>query len=94
MMETFLVPNNLNGHGFASAMITTVQYLSEGTFAQGVDHLVPVCEMILVDNKIVASVIVITMIVGRVVASCRFLVASCPDVVDIGIVQHFLSFKV
>ena len=63
-METLLIPNDFDGHRLASAMIAAMQYLSKRTFAQGVDHLVPICKMIAVNNQIVTSFIVVTVIIG------------------------------
>lgn len=41
-----------------------MQYLSERAFPQGVDDLVPVCKMIVINDEVVASVVIVPVIVG------------------------------
>lgn len=74
-------------------MIPTMQYLAERPFPQRVDDFVPICEMVVVDNKVVASVIIVAVIVRRIIQHCRLLLASGTNAVDGGEVEDFFPFE-
>lgn len=50
VVESFLVSDYLQCHRLPGAVIPTMQYLSERAFPQGVDDLVPVCKMIVIND--------------------------------------------
>ena len=58
-MESFLVPDDLDGHRFSGTMITAVKHLSERTFAKSVYDLITVCEVIMIDDQIVTTVVIV-----------------------------------
>lgn len=74
-------------------MIATMQYLSKGSFPQRVDDLVTVCEMIMIDNKVVASFIIVPVIVGRVFQHCSLLFAPGTDTIHRRKVKDFFTLK-
>ncbi len=41
VVETLLVPDDLDSHGLPGAMVATMKHLPEGALTQGVDDLVP-----------------------------------------------------
>jgi hypothetical protein len=92
MMEAFLIPNNLDSHGFTSSMITTIQDLSEGSFAKRIDDLVTICKVIMMNHLIVSSVVIVPEIVSRIINSSEFLGTPGADTINRGIVQDFLAF--
>jgi hypothetical protein len=89
-MEPFLVPNNLYRDRLSCGMISTAQYLAEGTFPEAVHNLVTVTEMITVDDEIVTAVIVIPVIVRRPVRMGRFLLATSPNVIYGRVIKDLL----
>lgn len=92
MMETLLVPNNLNGHRMPSAMIATVQHLSERAFTKGIDDLVTIVKVVPNDNLVVASVVVISVVVSRDIESGVMLLAGSAEVVHRGVILNLLLF--
>ena len=48
--------------------------------------------MIVIDDKIIAPFIIITMIVRAVLRSGLFLVATCANVIDRGVIKDLLTF--
>lgn len=62
-------------------MISTLEHLTKRAFAQRVDDLVTISQMIVINNKIVASFIVVAEIVRGVVGIGRFLLASSANAV-------------
>lgn len=92
MVESFLVPDYLNCEGLSGTMIPTVQYLTKRALPQGVDNLVPVRKMVVINDKIVASVVVIPVIVGRVVQHRGLLLASGTNTVYSREIEDFFAF--
>ena len=81
MMETLLVPYNLDSYGLAGAMVAAVEHLSEGAFTQRIYDLVTIREVVVIDDLVVPALVVVAVVV-RVVVRCRHLfVAARPDVV-------------
>ena len=69
-----------------------MQYLSERAFPQGVDDLVLVCKMVVINDEIVASVVVVPVVVSGVVQHRRFLLAFRTDAIDSGEIEDFFTF--
>ena len=67
MVEPLLVPDDLDRHGLAGAMVAAVQHLTERALAQSVDDFVAVRQMVMHDNEIVASFVVVAVIIRGVV---------------------------
>ena len=66
MLELLLVSNDLACHCFSSFVINAFQCLTKGAFAQEVDDLKPVGNMILQDHIIITAVIIISAIIINV----------------------------
>ena len=75
-MESLLVADNLDSDGFTRTIIAAMQYLTEGTFAQGIDDLVTIRKMVVYYNLVVAAVVVIAMVVVGVLHRGLFFLAS------------------
>jgi len=93
-MEALFIPDDLDGDGLSRAMVPTMEDLTKGAFAKSVNDFVSECQMVMVDNLIIASVVVIAIIVRRIVQSRKILLATCTDVIYVLIVKNFLSFIV
>lgn len=74
-------------------MVATMEDLAERAFAQCVDDLVSISQMIMINDEIIATVIIITVIIGAVIKSGHFFLTLRSDVVDGGEVQHLLFLK-
>ena len=91
-MKPLLIPYDLDRHRLARAMISAVQYLTEGSFAKSVNNLITVRKMIPEDNKVVATLIVISVVVSGVLQSGGLLVALSTNEVDRWVFEDFLAF--
>lgn len=87
MVEPFLVSNDLDRHRFARTMVPTVQYLSERSLSQRVNDLISISQVIVVNDLIIASVVVIPMVICIVAESGHDLFAMGANEV------HVLEFK-
>lgn len=92
VVEALLVANDFNGHRLPSAVVSTVQDLTERTLSKRVNHFVTVCEMVMRHDEVVAALIVISVIVRRIFGCCRFFLALRADAVYRWVVQNFLPF--
>ena len=72
-------------------MISTMEHLTKRAFTQRVNNLITISQMIVIDNKIVASFIIIAVIICGTVGIGRFLLASGAYTVYRGIIQNFLA---
>ena len=63
LMEPLLVTDDLDGHGLARAVITAVKHLAERAFAEGIDNLISVREMIVCDDLVVAAIVIVPVVV-------------------------------
>ena len=90
MMESLLVPNNLNCDRTSRSMISAAQYLTEGTLPETVHDFVTVTKLVPVHDKIVAAIIVIAVVVRRFVRVGRLLLATSPDVIHRRIIKNLL----
>jgi hypothetical protein len=68
-------------------MISTVQDLSKGAFSERVDNLVAVCQVIMIDNKIIAPIIIVSVVISGVLNSSRLLLATSADTVNGSVVK-------
>jgi hypothetical protein len=92
MMEPFLVSDDLNGNRFTSTVISTVQNLTKGSLPERINHFVSIGQVIAIDDKIVAPIIIIAVIVCGIVTSSKFLVTPGPDVVHSRKLENFFAF--
>jgi hypothetical protein len=63
VMETLLIANDLDSNHISSLVISALQNLTERTFSEDVDNLVAVVEVIVRNEEIIASLIVISVVV-------------------------------
>ena len=80
MVEALLIPDNLDSHHLARAMISTRQHLSERALPERIDNLVPIREVIAVHNKVIPTIIVITKVIRRPVRMRRLLPAAAEEI--------------
>ncbi len=91
MVEPLLVADNLDRYRLSCAVISAMQNLAERTFTKGVNDLVSECEVVVHDNKVVASLIVVAMVVRSVLQSRGLLIAPGANVVDRLVLENLLA---
>jgi hypothetical protein len=91
-MEPFLVPDNLDCNALARFVITTLQYLTKGTFSEEAHDLIPIGQMVTLDMDVVASLIIIAVIVDRRLGCSLVLLSFLSRIPDRLIVQNFPTF--
>lgn len=92
MMEAFLITNDLDGRRLPGCVVSTLKNLPERTFAKRTNNFVPVGQVIVLDNQVIATFVVIAVVVSRVAEGGRFLFAVGPDAVDRWIIQNLFAF--
>ena len=75
-------------------MITTVQDLTKGPLPKTRHDLIPIAQMITMDNLIIASFVVITKVVCGIFGNRHFLFALSSDAINRGIVKNLLAFVI
>ena len=63
MMESLFIANDLDSHRFSGTVVTTIKHLTERTFSESVDNLISISKVIMVDNKVIASIIIISVVI-------------------------------
>ena len=71
-----------------------MQHLAERAFTERVHDLIPIRQVVVVDNEVVATLIIIAIIVSRITNSRQLLFAPSTDGIYGRIVKDFLSFIV
>lgn len=94
VVEPLLVSDDLDGYRFTSAVVATMQHLSERSLAQCIDDFITVCQVVTIDDKIVTTLIVISMIVRRVIDSGWFFVTVSTNVIDRWVIENLLALIV
>lgn len=94
MVETLLVANNLDRHHFTSFVVSTLKNLAERPLAQNVNHFVAIEDMIVGDEEIVATFVVVAEVVRRIAFARWLLLAVGADKVDLFVVSNFLLLVV
>ena len=80
VVEALLIPDNLDSHHLARAMVATREHLSERALPERIDNLVPIREVIAVHNKVIPTIIVITKVIRRPVRMRRLLPAAAEEI--------------
>ena len=80
VLEFLLVPDDLDGDDLTSLMINALQGLAKRSFAQEVDDLEPVCDLILEYDVVVAPLIVVAAIILVVLAALDLLGSETQEV--------------
>ena len=87
MVESLFVTDNLDGNRLPRAVIPALENLAKRTLAERVDDFVAIREVISDDHQVVTSLVVVTMVVGRVVPCRLLLFAASTDAIHILIVE-------
>lgn len=82
MVEALLVADDLDRHGLTGAVVTALQDLAERTLAEDAHDLVPVGEVVALDDQVVASIVVVPVVEADVVKLGHLLLAALADAVD------------
>jgi hypothetical protein len=91
VVEALLVANDLDRNKLACGMIAASEHLAKRAFSEGTNYLITEREVIVIDNQIITTVIVIAIVVCRVVRSRWLLVTALAIEVYFLVVKDFLS---
>lgn len=93
-MKAFLVADDLDSDGFTSAVIATVEHLTKGALAQGVYDLIAISQVVVIDDQIVASLVVVPKVVRRFVRVRGLLLAIRANIIHRWEIQNFLPLVI
>lgn len=91
MVEPLLVADDLDRNRLASLMVPAIQDLTERALAKRIHDLIAVSKVIIVNNEVVATLVVVPKVVGRKVRMSLLLLAACTDAVHLRIVETLLA---
>lgn len=91
MVEPLLVADDLDRNRLASLMVPAIQDLTERTLTERIHDLITVSKMIVVDNEIVATLVVVTEVIGGEIRMSLFLLAACTDAEHLRIVETLFA---
>lgn len=74
-------------------MIAAVEYLAEGTFTKRVDDFVSEGQVIMHDDLIISTLVVVAVVISRIVQRSRVLRALATNIVHAWVIQNFLALK-
>ena len=92
-MEPLLVPDDLDRDHVSRLVIAALQNLTERALAEDVDDFVAVLYVIVRDHEIVATLVVVAVIAGRVLLRRRLLLAVRSDEVDFAVLADLVAFE-
>lgn len=81
MMKTLLVPNNLYCNRLSCCMVSATQYLAKRTLPKAAHDFVTVAEVVMVDDKIIAAVIIVAVVVRQSLGMGLLLLATSSNVI-------------
>ena len=93
VMEPLLVPDDLDRDHVSRLVIAALQNLTERALAEDVDDFVAVLYVIVRDHEIVAPLVVVAVIAGRVLLRRRLLLAVRSDEVDLAVLADLVSLE-
>ena len=93
-MEAFLVSDNLDRYHFACLMISTAKDLAERAFTKSIDDFKAKQDMITLDDLIIPSLVIVSIIVSWIGAVGHFFVAAVADEVYLLIFEKLVPFIV
>jgi hypothetical protein len=91
VMEPLLVADNLDGDKFTGCVVTTLEHLTKRAFAERADDFIAVRQMIVVDDEVVTSVVIVPMIVGGVVQCRVLLLATGAEEIHLFEIENLLA---
>ena len=91
MVEPLLVADDLDRNRLTSLMVPAIQDLTKRTLAERIHDLITVSKMIVVDNEVVPTVVIVPKVVGREVRMSLFLLTACTDTVHLRIVEALFA---
>lgn len=94
MVETLFVSDYLDRDRFTSAVISTMQNLSERSFSQRVVNFISVCQVIVRYDLIISSVIIVTVVIRGIFPDGQFLFVLVANVVDHWVIKNFLTLVI
>mmetsp|Transcript_28140 Transcript_28140/g.66130 ORF Transcript_28140/g.66130 Transcript_28140/m.66130 type:complete len:212 (+) Transcript_28140:410-1045(+) len=87
MMKSLLVADHLQGDAVVRLEIKRADDLPKGTFAQWVQHLVAVQDVVVQDNHVIATLVVVRVVICRCRRPPNFW-STCTEVPDLREVQN------
>lgn len=82
MVEALFVADDLDRHGLTGAVVTALQDLTKRALAEDAHDLVPVGEVVALDDQVVPSIVVVPVVEADVVELGHLLLAALADAVD------------
>lgn len=92
-MEPLLVPDDLDCHHVSRLVIAALQNLTERALAEDIDDFVAVLYVIVRDHEIIATLVVVAVVAGRVLLRRRLLLAVRADEVDLAVLADLVAFE-
>jgi hypothetical protein len=94
MVEPLLVSNNLDCNRPSCSMVSATQHLTKGPLPKATRNLVAIAEMVMVNDKVVAAVVVVAVVVRWFVRMRKFLLAAGPDVIHRRVIKDLLPLVI
>lgn len=91
MVKPLLVADDLDRNRLTSLMVPAIQDLTERALAKRIHDLIAVSKVIVVDNEVVAALVVVPKVVGREIWMGLLLQAACTDAVYLRIVEALFA---
>jgi hypothetical protein len=82
VMETFFVSNYFDSHRFTSTMIAALKDLTERPFAQSINNFIAIRQVVMIDHKIISTLIIVAKVICRIFWSRGFFLAPAAKVVN------------
>ena len=72
-------------------MIPATEDLPERTLPKTVKNFITISQLIMIDDKIIASLIIVAVVICRSVWTCRFLVTLSANEIHRWVIQYLLA---
>lgn len=93
-VEPLLIANDLDSDRQTRFVISTLQHLSKGSFAQDANDFVSITEMVAFDDNVISPLIVKAVVVDLAIGLCRPSDSMRGVVVDLIKVEHLFPLEV
>jgi hypothetical protein len=94
MVESLFVSNNLDCDRPSCSMISATQYLTKGSLPEAACDFVTIAEMVMVNDKVVAAVVVVAVVIRWLVRMCKFLFAAGSDEIYRRVIKDLLTLVI